>query len=403
MGAIQSCLAPAPYTELCAKKLDDTILSYYMDLASSKMAGSIVGASDQYFGDAENLIDEDDPIEEDVDRDGERDGWQTKRHVDTAWAIVRLGCQGHLYGFDVNTANFNDAAPLTVTIEASRSHSHGSQKWVTLLPDVQVKPNGHNFFLLGGNSDVFSQVKLTISPGGGVARLRCYGTAVPNWTKSPKNSVNLASVHNGARITRWTDTNHANDPSILMDHGESTADGWETPHSRESDRNDYVVIQLGAPGTLSSIAVSTKHFLGNAPDAVSLAGCYSLEEDPAYDYAAEWIDIVKHSAVKPNAVTTFKVTPEKIFSHLRLTVHPDGGIQQISALGYPQIDEKKSDKIEVLEKPKQDVSSDESTIVTTERTSLRRKRHRASADRAAVAIHETIKTTTRAKRRHVAA
>ena len=97
------------------------------------------------------------------------------------------------------------------------------------------------------------------------------------------------------------------------------ADGWETPHSREADRNDYVVIQLASPGTLNFLGISTEHYLGkffykdsflwskkekgkkrkkkekknlsanlkkiciyfcligNAPKAISIDGCYSVE------------------------------------------------------------------------------------------------------------------------------
>ncbi|KAI9495918.1 galactose-binding domain-like protein [Zychaea mexicana] len=408
MGAIQSCLSPAPYTELCAKDLDDTILSYYVDLASVKFDGSVVSTSDEYFGDASNLIDELDPLEEEeLDRDGERDGWQIKRHVvDNAWAVVRLGCQGHLYGFDVNTTNFNDAAPLTVTIEAARARTPGVPKWITLLPNVPVKPNQHNFFLLGSSDLVYSQVKLTISPGGGVARLRCYGNAVADWPRSLKNPVNLAAAQKGARITRWTDTQYANDPNILMDHGETSADGWETPHSREAERNDYVVVQLATPGNLSSITVSTEHFLGNAPESVSIDGCYSVEEDPAYDYTADWSNLVRRGAVKENAKTTFQVTSTDVVSHLRLTVHPDGGIQQILAMGLPYQKENKSDKLLVIgtEATNDAASSDESVVLRDNKGSRGRKRsYRASADKATVAIQQTMVKTTRAKRRQIAA
>ncbi|KAI7856186.1 galactose-binding domain-like protein [Circinella umbellata] len=414
MGGIQSCLAPAPYTALCAKNLDDTILSYYMDLASDKFGGSIKSASDQYFGNADNLIDENDPQEdeEELDKDGDRDGWQSRRHVDEAWTIIKLGCDGRLYGFDINTINFNDAAPLTVTIEASPSNqSRGPNKWVTLLPNVPVTPNQHNYFLLGVNNESYSHVKLTISPGGGVARLRCYGIAVPNWPQNLKKNVNLASVRKGARITRWTDTQNANNPNILMDHGKTSEDGWETPHSREANRNDYVVIQLASPGTLNSLVVSTEHYLGNAPNAISIDGCYSVEEDPAYDYTADWIEIVRHESVEENAINRFNVTNnKKVFSHLRLTVHPDGGVQQIMALGHPYVHKEQKDEnvLQVIPKEKSDIisSSDESVTPSPENydtivTTSRRKRYRASADKAAQAIQETMEIKTRVKRRQI--
>ena len=44
---------------------------------------------------------------------------------------------------------------------------------------------------------------------------------MPDWPRNLKQNVNLASVQKGARITRWTDTQNANNPNILMDHGKT--------------------------------------------------------------------------------------------------------------------------------------------------------------------------------------
>ncbi|KAI7882926.1 galactose-binding like protein [Lichtheimia hyalospora FSU 10163] len=389
MGGIQSCFSPAPYVELKANNVNDTILTYYTNLASAQLGSTLVSASDQYYGNAKHMLRDYNPTTTHQRRDGTHDGWQTRRHLRDASAIVKLGSHGHIYGIEINTIGFDDAAPNTATVEAKREKA--PHEWDTLLSDVSIKPDSHNLFLLGTSDHVYSEVKLTIYPGSGVARFRCYGDAVPSWGTNV-HSANLASAKNGARIIRWTDIKHSNNPNILLDHSKTAEDGWETPHSRTNARNDFIVVQLATPGILNNVVVSTEHFIGNAPESVSVDGCYSTEEDPVYDYSANWQELVSEAPVEPNSKNNkFPIDSNQVFSHLRLTIHPDGGIQHFSAMGHPApppVEEKKKEV--VGEEEQVSSSSEEEANVPQRKTRARtaKRRTRAAAEKAVETIQD---------------
>jgi allantoicase len=68
-----------------------------VDLASRALGGSVVAASDESFGVKERLIEPTEPsfVPGTFDLRGEVvDGWETRRHADGDWAIVRLGVGG---------------------------------------------------------------------------------------------------------------------------------------------------------------------------------------------------------------------------------------------------------------------------------------------------------------------
>ena len=46
----------------------------------------------------------------------------------------------------------------------------------------------------------------------------------------------------------------------------------------DATTHDWILIRLGARGTISTIEVDTNHFKGNYPDTCSLEGCF-LKED----------------------------------------------------------------------------------------------------------------------------
>lgn len=110
--------------------------------------------------------------------------------------------------------------------------------------------------------------------------------------------------------------------------------GWLTPRSRSQDRNDFIVIQLAAAGTLNSIVIDSTGFKGNSPLKVRVEGCDTQEDDPYQDVYTQWIPLVALSEIEQDALNTFAVVSEDILTHVRLTVYPDGGLQQIKCFGF---------------------------------------------------------------------
>src|ERR1700745_1819377 len=93
------------------------------DLASRWLGSSVVAASDEAFGDKENLLTPDRPAFE-PGRYGNRgeivDGWETRRRRDGGhdWAIIRLGAAGIITSVGIDTSFFTGNYPPSVSVEA---------------------------------------------------------------------------------------------------------------------------------------------------------------------------------------------------------------------------------------------------------------------------------------------
>src|SRR3982751_1164547 len=49
-------------------------------------------------------------------------------------------------------------------------------------------------------------------------------------------------------------------------------DGWET-RRRRSPGEDWVIIRLGAPGTVRGVVIDTSYFTGNFPESATIDAC----------------------------------------------------------------------------------------------------------------------------------
>jgi allantoicase len=121
-----------------------------------------------------------------------------------------------------------------------------------------------------------------------------------------------------------------------------TYDGWETRRRRAEGVGgdgtgpecDYAIVRLGAPGVVRHVVVDTAFFRGNYPPYVSVAAA-ALEgyPSPAELLAAEWTPIVPKSPVKGDAANAFDVADPRRWTHVRLSIYPDGGVARLRVLG----------------------------------------------------------------------
>jgi allantoicase len=126
------------------------------------------------------------------------------------------------------------------------------------------------------------------------------------------------------------------DPSAFGPRGK-VYDGWETRRRRDPG-HDEAIVRLGVPGRVAGVVVDTAFFTGNHPSRVSveatcLAGYPSVEEVRA----AEWVTLVPPSPVVGGAANAFAV-PEGRYTHVRLSIHPDGGVARFRVHGRPAPD-----------------------------------------------------------------
>jgi allantoicase len=110
-------------------------------------------------------------------------------------------------------------------------------------------------------------------------------------------------------------------------------DGWETRRRREPG-HDHAVVRLGAPGVVRGVVVDTSFFTGNYPPYGSVEACgvegYQGPEELA---AADWVTLVPRSPLRGDARNPFTVDSDRRFTHVRLSIHPDGGVARLRVHG----------------------------------------------------------------------
>ena len=114
-------------------------------------------------------------------------------------------------------------------------------------------------------------------------------------------------------------------------------DGWETRRRRgaDPDSHDSAIIRLGAPAVVRGVVVDTAWFTGNYPPRISVEAAY-VEGFPSVEELVDkvsWTTIVERSGVNGDTRNPFEVESTRRWSHLRLSMYPDGGIARFRVHG----------------------------------------------------------------------
>jgi allantoicase len=124
------------------------------------------------------------------------------------------------------------------------------------------------------------------------------------------------------------------DPAAFGPKGK-VYDGWETRRRREPGV-DEAIVRLGVPGTVHGVVVDTAYFTGNYPPEVSVdATSVTGYPDVAELQAAGWESLVPRSAVQGDSENLFATDPARRWTHVRLRMHPDGGVARLRVHGEP--------------------------------------------------------------------
>jgi allantoicase len=319
----------------------------YIDLASERIGGETLLCSDDFFAEMENLLKPGRGIFIDdkyTERGKWMDGWESRRSYgrdngrDYDWCIIRLGVNGVIKGFDVDTNFFRGNAPQTVSVEACFSEKQPDDKtvWHTVLEQSAVQAHSQNLFHIT-NEQVWSHVRLNIFPDGGVARFRVYGEARVNWQGFlPGELIDLAYIKNGGKSLLVSDMFFSDKNNLIMPgRGKDMGDGWETKRRRDPGP-DWNIVKLGHQGTVNKVLIDTCHFKGNYPDTFSLEGTVS-DTDDFVDSSANWQTIIAKTKLYAHREHLFSdeiINAKQVFTHVRLNIFPDGGVSRMRVFGY---------------------------------------------------------------------
>jgi allantoicase len=168
---------------------------------------------------------------------------------------------------------------------------------------------------------------------------------VTEWTRLP----DLASRRVGGGVVWANDELFAERENLIrpaepvfqpstFGHKGQIYDGWETRRRRE-DGVDQAVVRLGLPGVVRGVVVDTAFFTGNYPPFASVQAC-AVEGYPAPAELADadWVELVARSPLAGDSKNPFPVTDPRRFTHVRLTIHPDGGVARLRVHGEPVAD-----------------------------------------------------------------
>jgi allantoicase len=110
-------------------------------------------------------------------------------------------------------------------------------------------------------------------------------------------------------------------------------DGWETRRRREPG-HDAAIVRLGAPGIVRGVVVDTSFFLGNYPPFISVEAT-SAEGYPSPEelVAGPWEPLVAKAGAAGDEVNRYPVDFDRRWTHVRLSIYPDGGVARFRVHG----------------------------------------------------------------------
>lgn len=328
-----------------------------IDLASERLGGKALLASDEFFAGKENLLKPTRPVfipDKYTDLGKWMDGWESRRKRTPGhdWCIIELGRPGRIAGVNVDTAHFNGNQPETCTIEAVEMPAGTTATemtalnvpWVEIVPHTALNPSREHFICVRPDaaSRRFTHLRLNIFPDGGVARLRVYGEVLPDWSAlaAAGADIDLAAAENAGLVIAANDMHFGSRHNLIMPgRAVNMGDGWETRRKRglKGGEFDWCVVRLGHRGMIGRIEVDTNHFKGNYPESCEIDGCDAPAGPGFNPETAPWVTLLPRTRLSASTQHYYEreltAARDQPHTHIRLKIYPDGGVSRLRVWG----------------------------------------------------------------------
>jgi allantoicase len=101
-----------------------------------------------------------------------------------------------------------------------------------------------------------------------------------------------------------------------------------------SPGHDWAIVRLGAAGIVAGVVIDTAFFTGNFPPRASLDGA-AVEGHPSVTelQRADWQPLLPLSDLAGDTANVVTVDSDRRVTHVRLGIHPDGGVARLRVHG----------------------------------------------------------------------
>jgi allantoicase len=117
-------------------------------------------------------------------------------------------------------------------------------------------------------------------------------------------------------------------------------DGWES-RRRRVPGHDWCIVALGMRGIVHGVNVDTSHFTGNYPSHCSIEAVDMARGLTSSMHAVEgppWTTILEKTALQGNGDNLLAIADRRPWTHLRLSIYPDGGVARLRVYGEVAVD-----------------------------------------------------------------
>ena len=104
--------------------------------------------------------------------------------------------------------------------------------------------------------------------------------------------------------------------------------------------SDWVILCLGHPGRIQHIEIDTAHFKGNFPHQISINAALlrNVQDADLISQCLFWPVLLEPQLLQADHVVQFRTELQDIgpISHVRVNIHPDGGLGRVRLFGRPE-------------------------------------------------------------------
>ena len=303
-----------------------------VDLASESVGGRVLAASDEHLGAKEGLLRPSDSGA----------GWETRRRHSSGhdWAIIGLGLPGIVRRVVVDTTGFAGRQPTHASIESIHlpgepdivELARDPSRWIEIVPRSSLAAEGENGFASASGTPT-THVRLVVYPDGGVAGLRLLGHPIPpGGALDGQTEIDLAALRNGAGVIDCSG-GYLSSPNDMLG---AEAGEWLT-HRRRTPGHEWAIVRLAGRTIITRLEVDTTGLAGNAPESVAVEAVDARHASLKSLRKADWKPMLAPMQIESDSIVTFtELESDRAATHLRLSLHPDGGMTRFRAFGVSE-------------------------------------------------------------------